>query len=160
MRQRRKERKKGKLQIDNVDIRSVLDDLHIYYTESGKNVSEGWIGVSCPFCGDDSNHLGINIVQKTISCFKCGTTGTVIKYLAEQLQSFSKAIQILGDSIPRELRSFEEKVSNSITHVELPKEASRKITPYHAGYLQSRGYDWKYLSDKYNLHFCGPIGKW
>jgi len=152
--------KRDKINIDNIDIREVLDDLGIYYSESGKNVSDGWIGVSCPFCGDESNHMGINVGSKTISCFICGTSGTIIKYLSEELGSFQKAIQILGDSVPRELRSFKTEEKERAIKVELPKEASSKITAYHAEYLEKRGYDYKELTEKYNLHFCGPYGEW
>lgn len=161
MRQRRTGKNKGRLPIDNIDIREVLDEVNIYYTEGGKNVSSGWIGVTCPFCDDQTNHLGINLTHKTISCFKCGTTGTVIKYLSEELRSFNKAITILGDAVPRELRDFSDSTDiERVSHVELPKKASRKITEYHAGYLQSRGFDYQELTDRYNLHFCGPLGKW
>lgn len=156
----RRRKQSGRIHIDNIDIREVLDDLQIHYTEDGKNVSQGWIGVSCPFCSDESNHLGINITKKTVSCFKCGTTGTVIKYLSEELRSFNKAIQILGDSVPRELRSFEEQEYGRAIHVELPKEANKEITSYHAGYIHERGFNYKELSDRYNFHYCGPIGRW
>lgn len=156
----KKSKRKGKIQIENIDIREVLDEIGVYYTESGKNVSDGWIGTACPFCGDESNHMGINVRSKTVSCFKCGTTGTVIKYLSEELGSFNKAIEILGDAVPRELISFDEEERSRAIKVELPKNASSKITQYHAGYLESRGYDYQELMDKYNLHFCGPVGKW
>lgn len=161
---RRKRRSRGterkKIHLDNIDIREVLDDLGIYYAEEGKNVSKGWIGVTCPFCDDQTNHLGINVYQKTISCFKCGTTGNIIKYLTEHLGSFNKAINILGDAVPRELKTFEGQSYERAIKVELPSTASRKITEYHAGFLDYRNFDWKTLSDMYNLHYCGPIGSW
>jgi len=159
MRQRNK-KKIGRIQIDNIDIREVLDNIDIYYTDFGKNVSDGWIGTSCPFCDDQSNHLGINLRSKTISCFKCGVSGTIIKYLTEELRSFNKAMEILGDAVPRELKSFDEQERERAIKVELPKKASNKITSYHAGYLESRKFDYKKLCDLYNLHFCGPIGNW
>jgi len=155
-----KNRKQGKIHLDNIDIREVLDSLQIDYTEGGKNVSGGWIGVSCPFCGDESNHMGINLERKTVSCFKCGVSGTAIKYLTEVLGSFNKAITILGDSVPRELRHFAQEEKQNATYVKLPEEASRVITPYHANYLRGRGFDPEFLTAHYNLHFCGPIGKW
>ena len=156
MRQRNKKKNKGKIQLDQIDIREVLDDLDIYYTESGKNVSDGWIGVACPFCGDDSNHMGINLNGKSISCFKCGTTGTVIKYLAEVIGSYGKSIEILGNSVPREMKRFVKSEQERSVHVELPPEASKKIKKQHAEYLISRGYSYKLLTKKYNFHFCGP----
>ena len=160
MRQIQKRKNKRKLHLSNIDIREVLDDLGIYYTESGKNVSDGWIGTTCPFCDDHSNHLGINLRSKTISCFKCGTTGTVIKYLSEELRDFNKAITILGNAVPRELHSEDQQYKENAVHVELPKEAKREITPYHAGYLKERGFDYQTLNDLYNLHYCGPVGEW
>jgi len=153
-------KRKGRIPIDQIDIREVLDDLNIYYSESGKNVSDGWIGVTCPWCDDGSNHLGIRLDAGTCSCFKCGQSGTIIKYLADELGSFNKAIQVLGDAVPLELKSFEESERARAIKVELPKEAKRQISKYHAGYLNSRGFDYEELTDKYNLHFCGPYGKW
>ena len=160
MRQIQKRKNKRKLHLSNIDIREVLDDLGIFYTESGKNVSDGWIGTTCPFCDDHSNHLGINLRSKTISCFKCGTTGTVIKYLSEELRDFNRAITILGNAVPRELHSEDQQYKENAVHVELPKEAKREITPYHAGYLKERGFDYQTLNDLYNLHYCGPVGEW
>lgn len=157
---RRQRDKQKRIQFDQIDIREVLDDLNIYYTESGKNVSDGWIGVSCPFCDDDSNHLGINLGGKSVSCFKCGTTGTIIKYLSEEIGSYSKAMSILGDSVPREMKIFSEKEQERAISVSLPAEATRKINKYHAQYLNSRKYSWKYLTKKYDLHFTGPVGDW
>lgn len=157
---RRKSKRNKRINLEYIDVREVLDEIGIYYSESGKNVSEGWIGVSCPWCDDQTNHLGINLKAKTCSCFKCGTSGNIIKYLSEELNSFNKAIQILGDAVPRELYSQEEQERSRAIKVELPKEANRKITEYHAGYLQNRNFDYKELIEKYNLHFCGPLGKW
>jgi len=158
---RRSRDKYKKIPLNQIDIRGIFDNLGIPYTEKGKNVSHGWIGVTCPFCDDLSNHLGIHLKTGTCSCFKCGETGTIIKYLSEKLNSFNKAIQVLENSIPRELRSLlEERKKEKITRVNLPKEAKRQITPYHAGYLHSRNFDYKKVTEKYNLHFCGPVGDW
>ena len=153
-------KKRGKLQIDQIDIREMLDDLGIPYRESGNNVGQGWIGVCCPFCGDTNYHLGINLLKKTITCFKCPTTGTIVKFIAEELNSFEKALSVIEQYIPKELREFSEQIKTRSVIVKLPSEASRKITPYHAGYLHSRGFDYAEMSDKYNLHYCGPIGDW
>jgi len=160
MRHAQRKKRQGRIPLDQIDIREVLDDLDIYYSESGKNVSDGWIGVSCPFCDDDSNHLGIHIRDKVVSCFKCGTTGNIIKYLSEELNSFSKAIQLLGDSVPRELKVFGNEIAQRAINVDLPKEAINKIPDVHYGYLQNRGFDPQKLTDKYNFQFCEFIGDW
>lgn len=161
MRQHEKKKgTKGKIQIESVDIREVLEDLNIHYTETGKNVSSGWIGTSCPWCDDVSNHLGINLESKIVTCFKCGSSGNIINYLAEELNSFAKALDILRSSVPRELKSFTTSEKERSVYVELPKEASTKITPYHAGYIESRNFDYEQLTKMYSLHFVGPVGKW
>ncbi len=159
MRQREKKHK-GRIPLDQIDILEVLDELSIDYRESGKNVGVGWVGVCCCFCGEDGFHLGINLQAKTCTCFKCGTTGNIISYLAEELNSFPKAMEILGNSVPREMRLFEEKSPERSVTVALPKEATKKIGKYHARYLNERGYSWKELTEKYDLHFCSPGSYW
>lgn len=157
---RRDQKNRSRIQLEYIDFREVLDNLGINYSESGKNVSENWIGLQCCWCGDTSNHLGINIDSGSCSCFKCGQSGTIINYLAEELNSFEKAIEILRDATPREFTGKESTTKERSVNVILPKNANRKITPYHAGYLQERGFDYKELTSKYNFHFCGPVGKW
>lgn len=160
MRYREKNKYKRKyIPIDQLDAVEILDDASISYREKGKNVGEGWIGVCCPFCSDNNYHLGINLIHKTISCFKCGTSGTIIKYLSEELNSFNKALQIIGNHIPKELKSFVGTHKERTIKVKLPEKANRKITKYHAGYLKSRGFEYQELLDLYNLHFVGPIGE-
>ena len=161
MKQIQKNKKQRKnLQLEYIDVRELLDNLGINYKESGKNVGQGWIGVECPFCGNQSFHMGICLKAPVISCFVCGKKGTILTYLAKKLNSFPKAMEILGNAVPRELRSFEEEERHNAIKVELPKEASNIITPYHASYLKSRGFDYKELTEKYNLQFVGPIGRW
>ena len=152
--------KKDRIDISHIDVRGLLEDLGIDYTEAGKNVSDGWVGVSCPWCGDSSNHLGVNIRSKVCSCFRCGATGNIISYLSEELGSIKNAMDVISTSIPRELQREEEQSVHRPKTVILPKEASEKITPRHAWYLQSRNFHYMEIMRKYPLYFCGPIGKW
>jgi len=48
-------------QVRKFDVEQFLYDYSVSYTTSGKNVSQGWIGVQCPFCDDHSSHGGFNI---------------------------------------------------------------------------------------------------
>jgi len=152
--------KKSRIDISSINVRDLLEDLGIDYTNSGKNVSEGWIGVSCPWCGDSSNHLGINIKSKVCSCFRCGATGNIVSFLSEELGSIKSAMDVISTSIPRELQHEEQQTIYRPKSVVLPKEASEKITTRHAGYLQSRNFNYVDIMRKYPLYFCGPIGKW
>ena len=148
-----------KLKLDDIDIREVLDQLGIDYRESGKNIGHDWIGVCCPFCGDDLGyHLGIHLNSPVISCFRCGKVGNTLTYVAQEMQSYSKAIALLKQFIPKELKPNEIEESNSINTVELPKNATRIPTEPQIKYLEKRKYYWKTLHEKYNLHYCNPIG--
>ncbi len=152
---------KKRLAIDTIDIRDLLEELHIDYTESGKNVSRGWIGVTCPFCDDHSNHLGIHLDTKVISCFKCGETGNVLRYLATELNSFSRAINLIEESIPRELRSrVQEEYESNVNKVYIPSDATRGLNLSHKEYLRKRKFNPDILEKRFNLHSVGPFGKW
>ena len=111
------------------------------------------------FCDDQSNHLGINVQAKTISCWKCPVSGNVIKYLTELLGSFNKALDVLSEHIPRELLRFdEERETSNVSKVYLPRNAVQGLLPEHKAYLRKRGFDPDQLEELYTLHSVGPVG--
>jgi len=63
-----------KMSIRNFDVIAYLEERNIFYKLRGRNVSEGWVGIQCPFpfCSDPSTHLGINLVSKAVNCWICG----------------------------------------------------------------------------------------
>lgn len=145
--------------VENVDIRSLLESINIHYDNAGKNVSPGWIGVRCPFCGDHHNHLGIHLGSKTISCWKCGKSGSIVKYLTNELNSFSKAMEVLAKFTPRELRIEKAMEFSGVARVELPRNVKIGLSPLHKIYLKKRGFNPTALELKYNLHHVGPVGE-
>lgn len=154
-------KKRVRLPIDNVDVRALLESLNIDYDERGNNVSGGWIGVQCPFCDDQSNHLGIHIASKILSCWKCPVKGNIIKYLSETLGNFNKALSVLQKYIPRELIDFsEEERISTVNKVELPRNAIQGLSPNHKAYLKKRGFNPDTLEELYNLHSVGPVGEY
>jgi DNA primase len=50
-----------------------------FYEAGTRNTSEGWVSIKCPFCGDRSNHLGINIAEGNYTCWRCNAKGSFIK---------------------------------------------------------------------------------
>lgn len=44
-----------------------------YVTTGNEHCRQGWIQVSCPFCGDPDFHLGYNIAGNYFSCYRCGS---------------------------------------------------------------------------------------
>ena len=84
MRQIAKKKRNKNLRLEYVDIRAVLDYIGVPYTETGKNVSAGWVGVQCPMpgCSDQSNHMGLNLTSPVCTCYHCGRKGNYLTYLA------------------------------------------------------------------------------
>jgi DNA primase len=155
--------KNQKVNLDFIDIQSILDELQIPYTTRGKNVSEGWIGTQCPFpgCNDRSNHCGLCLTSPVVSCFACGTKGNYLSFLAAYLKSWPKAIEIIQKFSPRELKvPFQKEQYTRAITVELPKEATKKPTKYQKAYIKSRKFKLKELEILYDFYYNGPIGKW
>ena len=136
-----------------------LEENNISYTTSGKNVSQGWIGIKCPFCSDQSNHLGIHLNSGNFSCFVCGSKGSPISLIKElgnanypqareTLQKFSTTIIPIPEQKPTSTVPFE-----------LPKEAKQELMVPHRNYLISRDFDEKTYID-YGLMCCGPTGQY
>ena len=65
-------------------IKHVLDQFDIQWWDHGKNVTDGWINVQCPFCDDHSNHMGTCIVSFMIKCWRC-RRGGYFTYLVREL---------------------------------------------------------------------------
>jgi len=164
MRQVNKRKKKqNQVNLEFCDIKAVLEEINVPYSESGKNVSNGWIGVLCPMpgCGDQSNHMGLHLSSPVVSCYNCGAKGNYLTYLAAELGSWNKAIEIIQKHTPRELKLNQiQKESNSVLYVNLPEEASKKPKKRHINYLKNRGFNPKKLDVMYDLHYCGDYGEW
>jgi len=157
-------RKEGKVQLnfEAIDMRDVLSHCGIPYTESGKNVSNGWIGTQCPFpgCDDHSNHLGICLTSPVVTCYKCGGKGNYLTYLGVELGNWSQATDILEQFTPRELRFYKKEENEfNVTKVELPEDAQKEIPDAHARYIKGRGFDPEELTLMYDLYFC-EYGEW
>ncbi len=155
-------RERSKFNLDAIDIREVLDYCGIHYSESGKNVSRGWIGTQCPFpgCPDKSNHCGLSLTSPVVSCYACGNKGNYLTYLGVELGNFGQAIEILERFTPRELRLYKKEENEfNVIKVELPSQAVKEIPKAHADYIKSRGFDPEELTLMYDLYFC-EYGKW
>lgn len=145
------------------DSERYLDSKGISYSHSGKNVSSGWIGMECPFCpdGDPSDHLGVDIHNGGISCWRCGTKGSILKLVMKLercdfetgkkiVNKFSHDLgQSLHDSIPEQRIDFS-----------LPELTVDSLLPDHAEYLRLRNYDPVKLAHEYNLMSSDFTGDW
>jgi len=142
-----------------MSIITLLNDFNIPYTETGKNVSTGWIGLQCPFCDDASDHLGYNTDDNFFSCWKCGW------------HSHSSTISKLLNVTESQAKSLLKQYRVTITKVQVPKtepEPKRDfrlplgtipIQDYHKTYLIKRGFDPDTLIPLWNLQGTGPYGE-
>lgn len=156
--------------IERFDTKAWLQDQHIPFRTSGKNVSRpgSWIGVKCPFCftPDPSEHLGINLLSNTISCWRCGTTGTIIRLVMElhdvDFRASKKILQKYIDvSILDSKRlSITDDSAKRPHKVKIPSEIKQELLPAYRQYLASRGFSPDYIFRKYKLMCGGVVGRW
>lgn len=130
------------------DVVGFLDQYGIQYWTAGENVSRGRVGVTCPFCDDTYNHLGLDINgEKSPYCWKCGS------------HSWWDYIRTVTSEDPRDvIRKYQQ--SSSFVPVFAPKyqHASVCIPPgdynyksVHYNYLKNRGFDSEYILHKYDM---------
>ena len=142
----------------NFDIEMYLDEREIHYDTEGRNVTAGWANTACPFCGDKSNHLGINLTSKNISCWKCATKDNIFKLIMEYEDcSFGKAL-----AIARTYQNYlKEHVQRETVYAEkfiVPTGVTDKPTKNHIDYLKNRDFNPNHIINTFGLLFGGPIG--
>lgn len=154
------------LDLELIDLDSLLDAFNIDYRIKGKDISNNFYGVECPFCpdGDHATHLGIKITTKKISCWRCGVRGTVVKYLMAATGLSPKLIlkkikQLSGSIVYKDVESFDTSQNKHIT-VDIPKitYSEKELLKDHRQYLLKRKLDPDFIKDKYQIECVGPVG--
>jgi len=134
------------------NIIEYLEDKNIDYKTEGKNVSNGWIEVNCPYCADTSEHLGISLNSYGFNCWSCGEKGHITKLIKEWentwdikkiLEEYKELEQPKKITVPKNKKLFS-----------LPKEILEKPLLNHTKYIESRNFDINYLIQKFNIYFC------
>lgn len=64
------------IRLESLDLESYLSSVGIDYRTEGKNVGRKCVGICCPFCQDESYHLGIFRDHKNWKCFRCHKGGS------------------------------------------------------------------------------------
>lgn len=144
--------------IELFDVVEYLEDRGVDYTTAGtKNVSAGWIGITCPFCGDRSNHLGISLETNLISCFKCAKKGSVLHLIQEiDRCSYNRALDVLNKFVLRDFAHLVKKERKSADVTLLPSGTSDNFLPIHERFIKSRRYDREFLQRRYDIMAIGP----
>jgi hypothetical protein len=109
------------------DALAYLEDRGIEVREKGQNVSREWIGINCPFCGDEKFHCGINRISKKYSCWRCGSKGGPVKFVMTiEGLSYDQAKAVVRDYASDEIP--EEKEVKNLPKIELDPQF-RPVTP-------------------------------
>lgn len=138
-----------------LDIQSLLGDIGVSYWTSGKNVTSGWTSVSCPACGDRSNHGAFSPNGKVYSCFRCGKHS--LKKILSYYTSWEEA-GILISNYSNILNYREQTNIERASRVEWPPPNAVKMPSLHAQYLHKRGYDPQQLRELYDIQCCYHTG--
>lgn len=132
------------------DVIRFLDDYNIEWWGKGENVSRGRVGVTCPFCNDVYNHLGLHKTgQKQPYCWKCGSHSWYDTIRALSGSNPREVIKQYGDILSMEAFSSVQKYETYAT-VCLPP-GDKDFGEVHLKYLERRGFDPEYIIEKYDL---------
>lgn len=142
-----------------LDVKKLYRDYNIQFWESGKNVSPGWVNIRCPFCGDQSNHLGFS-PQGNYVCWRCGSHSlrkVLSRILGVDPIGFKNIIVSYG-GMRRRKDEIEEQVRIGSRKFKLPS-GTESLGPRHRAYLHSRNFDDEKLEREWGLVGTGPISQ-
>jgi len=151
--------------IEFFDIYEYLNDRSLDYTESGTNTSRGWVNIQCPFpyCGDSSNHCGINLDSRSFNCWKCGTHGTIYT-LIQELESCSRSQAVAIVDQFQDITDLDRRVEKETAvpkksdFMYPPKGCMLNLPEPHLQYLRSRNFDPEIVVPKYQLRAGHTVG--
>ena len=150
------------------NLSELFETIGVQYWASGKNVARGYTNISCPFCGDRSNHMGVSNASGNFRCWKCPAEGSIYELAMElkncdiyEAKRIVRPFRIDGlgrmvkeEKIIKEFRNIMPQFSYPIKDID--SEAS---SPY-ADYLIDRDFDPETTIKKYNLYAGGIVGKY
>lgn len=138
-----------------------LHDYRIPFATRGKQISQGWIGLDCPFCGKGDFGLGVHIESGRVNCWRCGPHSeidlaktllgldyiTVKEILKAYQQNNNRNAILTQDNAARATKNFCEYASDT-----------KEMNERHRRYLESRNYDPDKLEREWNLKGTGNLG--
>lgn len=146
-----------------MDIKTLFEENNIRYWSSGeKNVSKGYIGVTCPFpdCDDTSNHMGIRLKDLKCSCWKCGPHNTVKTFQLVLNVSYIDARAIVNNLKSNFVEldvSVEKQTAGKLI---FPFGFSNDFPKVFRDYLEKRRFNPRKVIEKYKLMTCYRFGKY
>uniref|UniRef100_A0A6M3LI92 Putative DNA primase n=1 Tax=viral metagenome TaxID=1070528 RepID=A0A6M3LI92_9ZZZZ len=143
-----------------IDVLSFLEDNDIPFRTEGKNISQGWIGITCPYpdCSDPSFHCGIHLQSGTHNCWICGGKGRMVHLVKILLDiSYSKAKSLL-EKYPATVALEETEEKPEVQSITLD-HFDTFLPALPRDYLISRDFDPDLIQRKYSIRFCYTTGK-
>lgn len=147
------------------DMISFLEEFGVDYITKGKNVTEGWINIQCPFCDDPSEHLGYDPKSGHLSCWRCGSKflDNLLRELlnTKEVSDIMEKYQIEGEAEIKYTRKEKKEISKE---VEMPCGAYQPNQIWHnkkdkyALYLKNRNFDPEDIKREWNIWFGGYTG--
>lgn len=138
------------------DVVSFLEDNLIDFSLPGtKNVQDGWIGIKCPLCDDQSNHGGFNLDAGYYTCWRCGWHP--IKKVVIALGFPPEVIQTYDVALAKTPGKATE--SHRPLFISMPP-GSKPLRKVHRKYLRGRGFNPDLLVEKFKLQGTGPLGEY
>lgn len=136
-----------------MDIVQLYQDYGVDFKSEGhKHCRPGWVNTECPFCtGNPGYHLGYEINNDHYFCWRCGwhpVDFTVSKLLNINTKETERILKSYGLLIPGRVKT------PAIKTGEKPHRMPSNTTPLqkiHKKYLESRGFDYKYLEQFWGL---------
>ena len=141
------------------DAQKFCEDHNILWYPSGsKNVGKGFIGVSCPFCNDQSSHGGFNTEQEYFSCLRCGGHWMPKAISALAKTHISNAKKIIKQYSSGQSHAINASVDHKYVQEITFPPGTGPLTEKAKQYLISRNFDPNYLASEWGLLSTGHLG--
>jgi hypothetical protein len=140
-----------------------LTDINIPYWTEGKNVTQGWVNITCPLCNDNSSHGGFS-PEGNYNCWKCGKhyiediISSLLKVSKKEAKSIYHKYQVGGPVRP----SLQKQSSlEKVLPLDFPP-GTGSLLPQHRTYLHNRNFNSYKLEKKWKLKGTSylSIGSW
>jgi hypothetical protein len=123
-------------------------DYNIEYSLTGKNVSNGWVGIHDIYEKDTSFHMGINPAKAYVYSWKSGWH-PLHKVVSDLLGVSTKQAQDIVKQYSSD--AYYEQILNKKRFI-ISEDTLKKS---HMRYLRKRGFNATYIRDKYDLRSIG-----
>jgi len=148
--------KKGKEM--SIQLQKLLTDKSIDFSTSGSEISRGWIGLQCPFCGDNKMHLGYNESKDLLTCWRCGPKKmfpTLKRILNVENEELKKILLHYGSVTQT---GDQDQFIPTNKRLILPQDFGRIKKP-HIDYLAGRNFDPDQIVSRWGILGTGKDSK-